>query len=231
MQTLPGDAWNVSCLAESGENFNCPEDEGPDYDYGSSPALTTLADGTDLLLAGQKSGVLYGLEPDTGNLRWERRVADGGVLGGIEWGFATDGAAAVVSVSSAFEKGPGEAGGVTAVDISDGSILWEAPPAQRSCLLREGCNSAQPGALTLIPGVAFSGSLDGHFRAYDTTTGEVIWEYDTQRQFDTVNEVPGHGGAMNGPGATVVGGTVYVSSGYASFGYMPGNVLLAFSVD
>lgn len=230
-QTLPGDAWNVSCLAEAGDRFNCPEDAGPDYDFGSSAVLATRADGSSILLAGQKSGMLYGIDPDDGELIWERNVGDGGVLGGIEWGFAADGDAAYVAVSEAFEKPAGEAGGVAAIDLTDGSIRWEAPPAQDSCENRVGCNTAQPAAVSAIPGVIFSGSIDGHLRAYDAVTGEVVWDYDTVREYDTVNGVPAHGGAMNGPGVSVAGGMVFVSAGYSSFGYMPGNVLLAFSVD
>ena len=230
-QTLPGDAWNVSCLSAKGESHNCPESEGPDHDYGSSAVLTTRADGTPILLAGQKSGVLYGLDPDDGKLIWERRVGDGGVLGGIEWGFASAGGAAYVSISEALEKEPGDAGGISAIDVDDGAVLWEAAAAQDSCVNRNACSSGQPAAVTAIPGVVFSGSLDGHLRAYDSATGEVIWDFDTVREFDTINGVPAHGGSLNGPGATVVGGTLFVSSGYSSIGFMPGNVLLAFAAD
>jgi polyvinyl alcohol dehydrogenase (cytochrome) len=230
-QTLPGDAWNVSCLAAEGESLNCPESAGPDHDFGSSAVLTTRANGSRILLAGQKSGVLYGLDPDDGRLIWERRVGDGGVLGGIEWGFATDGGAAYVSVSEALEKEPGDAGGISAIDIDDGAVLWETAPAQDSCVNRKPCSSGQPGAVTAIPGVVFSGSLDGHVRAYDSTTGEVVWDFDTVREFATVNGVPAHGGSLNGPGVTVVGGTVFVSSGYSPIGFMPGNVVLAFSAE
>jgi len=230
-QTLPSDAWNASCLAEGADTFNCPDSAGPDFDYGSSPALTTRSDGSQILLAGQKSGVLYGLNPDDGELIWERQVGDGGVLGGIEWGFATDGEAVYVSISEAFEKGPGEAGGISAVDVNDGTILWETQPSQDSCVNRNGCNTGQPGAVTAIPGVVFSGSLDGHLRAYDAATGEVIWDFDTVRDFDTVNDVPAHGGGLNGPGVTVAAGMLFVNSGYSSFGYMQGNVLLAFAAE
>lgn len=230
-QTLPNDVWNVSCIADEGERFNCPEDEGPDFDFGSSPVLATRADGSGILLAGQKSGVLYGLDPEDGALLWERRVGDGGVFGGIEWGFAADGDAAYVSLSSLFEKAPGEAGGLAAVDLRDGSLRWQAPPAQGSCDNRVGCNTAQPGAVSAIPGVVFSGSVDGHLRAYDAGSGEIVFDYDTVREFDTVNGVPAHGGSFNGPGAAIAGGMLFVTPGYAVFGLMPGNVLLAFGVD
>jgi len=231
-QTLPNDVWNLSCLVEDeAGQFNCPEGEGPDYDFGSSTVLATRSDGSSILLAGQKSGVLYGLDPDDGELLWETRVGDGGVLGGIEWGFAADGTAAYAAVSEVFEKQAGDAGGLSAVDLMTGAILWEAQPSPTSCENRIGCNTAQPAAVSAIPGVVFSGSVDGHLRGYDARTGEVIWDFDTVRNYATVNGVPGYGGSFNGPGASIAGGMLFVSSGYAGFGLMPGNVLLAFGVD
>lgn len=230
-QTLPGDAWNVSCMATDGPGVNCPESEGPDFDFGSSPALAKLADGRRVLLAGQKSGVLYGIDPDDGELLWERRVGDGGILGGIEWGFATDGERAYVGISEALEKGPGDAGGMAAFSVEDGRLVWETPPSQTSCDGRPACNTAQPAAVSALEGVAFSGSLDGHLRAYAAGTGEIVWDYDTVREYETVNGVPGRGGAMNGPGAVIAGGMLFVNAGYGQFGYMGGNVLLAFGVE
>jgi polyvinyl alcohol dehydrogenase (cytochrome) len=231
-QTLPGDAWNVGCLETTGAGrANCPEGAGPDYDFGSSPILVTFADGRRVLLAGQKSGALYGVDPESGEIVWKTQAGVGGVLGGIEWGFATDGSMAFVSLSSAFEKKPGDAGGLVAVSVADGKIRWSAPPPMNRCGDRVGCNTAQPAAVSAIPGVIFSGSLDGHLRAYETETGKVIWDLDAAREFETINGVPARGGSFNGPGATIAAGMVFVSSGYSVLGFMPGNVLLAFSVD
>ena len=231
-QTLRGDAWTVACISEDpAVRANCPEDAGPDADYGSALVLTTGADGRRVLLAGQKSGVMYSLDPENGEVLWETRVADGGMLGGIEWGFASDGDAVYASISDAFEESPGDAGGLTSLQIADGEVVWHAPPVQDTCGSRVGCHTGQPGAVTAIPGVVFSGSLDGHIRAYATDTGRVIWDADTVGEYDTVNGVPGQGGALNGPGATIAGGMLFVSSGYNFLGFMPGNVLLAFSVD
>ena len=231
-QTFPGDAWTVACISTDPDVLaNCPEDAGPDVDYGAAMLLTTGADGRRVLLAGQKSGVMYSLNPENGEILWETRVADGGMLGGIEWGFASDGNAVYASTSDAFEESPGEAGGLTSLQIANGEIVWHAPPVQDTCGSRVGCHTGQPGAVTAIPGVVFSGSLDGHLRAYATDTGRVIWDTDTVGEYDTVNGVPGQGGALNGPGATIAGGMLYVSSGYGFLNFMPGNVLLAFSVD
>lgn len=231
-QTLASDAWNTACLGSTpAEKINCPDKNGPDHDFGSSPALTTTSGGQRVLLAGQKSGALFGINPDTGDVIWKTQVGEGGVLGGIEWGFSVDGDVAYVSLSSAFEKKPGQAGGLVAINVADGSRRWSAPPAADTCAGRQGCSTAQPAAVSSIPGVVFSGALDGHFRAYDSSNGKVLLDVNTINEYDTVNGVPARGGSINGAGATIAGGMVFVNSGYSTIGFMPGNVLLAFSVD
>ena len=231
-QITPGDAWTVACLgADERSRVGCPEDSGPDVDFGSSPILTTRSDGQRVLLVGQKSGVLYGLDADDGHTLWDRRVSNGGILGGIEWGIALEDDVVFAPISDTLEKAPGDAGGVAAVRLTNGQVVWEAPPFQDTCGSRAGCHTGQPAAATTIPGAVISGSLDGHVRAYATDTGDVLWDVDTAREFDTVNGVAGRGGSLNGPGPTVAGGMVFVSSGYANLGFMPGNVLLAFSVS
>ena len=121
-QTLQSDSWNTACLGTTpAEKINCPTQSGPDHDFGSSPALATTPNGQRVLLAGQKSGALFGINPDTGDVQWKTQVGEGGVLGGIEWGFSVDSDVAYVSLSSAFEKKPGQAGGLVAINVADGS--------------------------------------------------------------------------------------------------------------
>ena len=232
-QATAGDAWTTACFGpDTAGKDNCPEKAGPDHDFGSAPALVTLGDGRRLIVAGQKSGELHAVNADTGSPVWSMRAGQGGILGGIEWGFAVDGSTAYVALSNALEKKPGEAGGLLAVNLTDGKTRWSAPPPPAAtCASRPGCNTAQPAAVSGIPGVIFSGALDGHLRAYDAATGNVMWDVDTTGAHTTVNGVPANGGGMNGPGVTVAGGMLFVSSGYGSIGFMPGNVLLAFSVD
>ena len=137
-----------------------------------------------------------------------------------------------MSLSNALEGKPGEAGGLLAVNLADGKTRWSAPPAPAAtCGAKPGCTTAQPAAVSAMPGVIFSGALDGHLRAYDAASGKVIWDIDTTGAHTTVNGVTANGGGLNGPGATIAGGMLFVSSGYGSIGFMPGNVLLAFSVD
>jgi polyvinyl alcohol dehydrogenase (cytochrome) len=192
-----------------------------------------------LILAGQKSGVIYALDPDKkGEIVWQTRLGKGGVLGGIQWGSAADSEAAYVAISDVvaaagaegIEPDPKMGGGLFAVQISTGDKLWSALPSEDGCHTPR-CSPAQLAAVTAIPGVVFSGALDGHFRAYSSKDGKVLWDYDTLREFTTVNQVPARGGALDGPGAAVAGGMVFVNSGYGHNYEIPGNVLLAFGVE
>jgi polyvinyl alcohol dehydrogenase (cytochrome) len=106
---------------------------------------------------------------------------------------------------------------------------WYTPAPE--CGQKPGCSPAQSAAVTVIPGVVFSGSIDGHLRAYSTGEGRILWDVDTAQEYQAVNGIKAHGGSIDGPGPVVVGGVLYVNSGYAFIGGMPGNVLLAFSVD
>jgi len=126
---------------------------------------------------------------------------------------------------------PNVGGGLFALRIATGEKAWYAAPAKPKCIGTLGCTPAQMAPATLIPGVVFSGSMDGHLRAYNTTDGALIWDYDTLRDFDTVNGVKAHGGSMSASGAVVSGGMLFVNSGYGALGGMPGNVLLAFGLN
>lgn len=229
-QLTAGDVYNFGCRGEN--QANCPKDHGNDADFGNSPMLRSLAGGRRILVVGQKSGMVYGLDPDReGNLIWQTRVSKGGPQGGVIWGGASDADTAYFGISD-WDPGKAEAGGgLVAIRLSDGKVVWSASAAKPGCAGVAGCSAAQPAPVTLIPGVAFLGSMDGHMRAYDTRDGKMIWDFDTLRDFETVNAVKAHGGSINGAGAVVVNGMLYTNSGYARIPSMPGNVLLAFSVD
>ena len=221
-QLTPADAF-IICRSD---NANCPENDGPDFDFGSSPVLVTMNNDRDLLVIGQKSGVGYGLDPDRdGAIVWQYRVGAGSALGGIEWGFAVDDEKAYFANSDYLTPEPG---GLAAVRLRTGELVWFAEPHEPVC---ERCRAALLAAVTAIPGAVFSGAYDGLFRAYASDDGSVLWEYDTNGDYDTVNGVEAKGGSINGPGPVVVDGMVYVNSGYAAFGGRAGNVLLAFGVD
>lgn len=227
-QATPKDTFIIGCRPGS-TNPNCPEANGPDHDFGNSPILTTFQ-GRDLIVIGQKSGVGYAMDPDKkGEIVWQYRAGEGGALGGIEWGSAADGENAYFPVSDITRPKPG---GMHAVNLKTGERVWYTPPPPPACgAPGRGCNAAQSAAITVIPGVVFSGSNDGALRAYSTKDGAIVWTYDTNKEFPTLNGIPAKGASMQGPGPAIAGGMVYVCSGYGAFGGRPGNVLLAFGVE
>jgi polyvinyl alcohol dehydrogenase (cytochrome) len=236
-QMLKADAWNTACRLQ--DTTNCPESNGPDFDFASPPILVTLVNGRRALVAGQKSGVVHAVDPDReGAILWQTRVGKGGINGGVQWGSAADQSNVYVALSdigrinipnsAATEPDPKVGGGLFALRLENGERAWFAPPPL--CDGRKRCSPAQSAAVSAIPGVVFSGSVDGHLRAFSTTTGAIVWDFDTVGTQRTINEVPARGGSLNGPGPAIAGGMLFVGSGYASNG-IPGNVLLAFSVD
>jgi polyvinyl alcohol dehydrogenase (cytochrome) len=243
-QMTQNDAYNSGCSTP--QRTNCAETPGPDYDFGQPPILVALGGGKRALVIGQKSGMVHAVDPDqNGKLLWQTRASAGSPMGGSQWGSASDGQKMYVAISDIGIGGvadpkspsgfritldPKKGGGLHALDLATGKIAWSAKPVP--CAEgRTDCSPAQSGAVTAIPGVVFSGSVDGHLRAYSAATGEVLWDTDTEREFKTVNGDPAHGGSMDTGGPVIVNGRVFVNSGYGQWGGMPGNVLLAFSVD
>lgn len=230
------DAFNNACMDP--ENRNCPDAGGPDFDFGSSAILLHLRGGQRALILTQKSGAVYAIDPDKqGDVIWQAQVGKGGVLGGIEWGAAADGGRlyAALSDEAFLDSGrendldPDEGGGMYALGLESGEQAWMSPGIP--CDAHRPCSPAQQAAVTVIPGVVFSGAMDGHLRAYGTEDGEILWDYDTGRDFVAVNGVPGHGGSLSVAGPVIAGGMVFAISGYDQAGAALGNVLLAFSRD
>jgi polyvinyl alcohol dehydrogenase (cytochrome) len=221
-QVQPRDNFIVGCPS----GVNCPESNGPDFDFGSSSILRNLPGGKQILIAGQKSGAVYGLDPDNrGKILWQQRPGKGSALGGVEWGHAADTRQVYVAISDRITRDGTP--GLYAFDIATGAPKWSTPTPAPQGRAPKG----QPAAITVIPGVVFSGALDGHFRAYSTDKGEIIWDFETAKPFETVNGVAAKGGSIDGPAPVVAHGMVYTNSGYGQFGGQGGNVLLAFSVD
>jgi polyvinyl alcohol dehydrogenase (cytochrome) len=224
----PKDLWNGACVVD--QKDNCPQEKGGDFDFGAPPILKTRADGKDILLLAQKSGVIYALDPDRrGKLLWQTRIGKGGPLGGVEWGGAADSRNAYFTISDWDGDHPEVGGGVVALNLLTGKKVWFAPPPKPACTAAFGCSAANMAPPTVIPGVVLAGSLDGYLRAYDAKTGKVIWDFNTSQPFSTTNGLKAHGGSLNGAGPTVVSGMVFVNTGYTNA--MDGNVLLAFSAE
>ena len=235
-QATRGDAFTTACVLQP-PGRNCPDPPGPDLDFGMSPMLVTRPDGKEILVAGQKSGTVWALDPDKdGAVLWSTQVGKGSALGGIHWGMATDGRYAyapnsdrgmvVVDVNPDRDPSPG----LHALDLMTGEVVWSAPPPEEACDGKQRCFLANSAGAAVIPGVVFAGGLDGHIRAYSAGDGRIIWDFDTTGVTGASNGVLGRGGAIDGPGPVIAGGMLFTNSGYGSFGQMSGNLLLAFGL-
>lgn len=217
VQDTPSDSW-LACNNAWGVSDNCPKDMGPDYDFGASPILRTLPSGKRVLIAGQKSGMVWAHDPDNkGAVVWKTQVPEKLSLGEITFGGAADEQYAYFGVSSV---------GVVALNLVNGELKWTAPIKAAGPRLGVGA------ALSVIPGAVFGGGYDGILRGYSTTNGELLFQYNMVKTFETLNKVDAKGGSMGAPGPTIANGMMYVGSGYI-FGERgtPGNVLLAFGAE
>jgi len=221
-QGTENDAWLAGCTAQN-PTGNCPEMLGPDHDFSASPILKTLPGGRRILVAGQKSGNVWAYDPDQkGAVVWKTALTSNTTeFGGkIVWGGAADERNAYFGLGT---------GGIAAVQLKEGERKWFTPLDPVPAMAR---HAGQDGPLTAIPGVVFSGGWDGVLRALAASDGHVMWEYNTAREFETVNGVVAKGGSMGAAGPVIVGGTLFTGSGYIGVkNGMPGNVLLAFSIQ
>ncbi len=238
-QTLSGDAHNVACEIPVVKRLSCPDEDGPDFDFGASVIQSKTSNGESILLAGQKSGWVFGLNNETGIIKWKTRVGRGGTLGGIHFGMATDDSKLFVPVSDRevgrtydWKKRPG----LYALDIDTGDLIWSYQLddicKDREAVSGEGrCSTGFSAPVSVAGDVLFAGALDGRFSAHSTEDGSKLWEFDTLRSFRTVNNYPAVGGSIDAAGAVIVDNWVFINSGYSNHGQMTGNVLLAFSID
>jgi len=233
---IPFDAWNVACLFEGP---NCPDEAGPDYDFGQGPSLYTVnvnGHRRDLLGAGQKSGMYWAVNPDNGDIVWKTQVGPGGTTGGLQWGSAVDGFQVYTAVSNSnylpheMTKGPGRGATVNggfwaSLDASTGELLWEVPgenpptsPPKDSTIVNPIARNMGP--VSVANGVVFGGAMDsvGTMYAFDAESGKVLWSFESG------------GSVLSGP--AIVHGTIYWGSGSSHFNFgTPNNKFYAFQVQ
>jgi polyvinyl alcohol dehydrogenase (cytochrome) len=222
------DTFIVSCLMNNSGGVPCPDPAGPDFDFGSAPNLLTVStNGTerDMVGAGQKSGVYWALDPDTGATIWATLVGPGGVTGGIEWGSATDGSKIYVAINNSsnisYKLAPAHtvtvnAGSWAALDPATGNIIWQIPATGQNPLNPE-LGAGALGQMSAAAGVVYAGSLSGDMVAIDGNTGDILWKFASG------------GSVICGP--SIVDGTVFWGSGYSHIGAGTGNnKLFAFSL-
>jgi polyvinyl alcohol dehydrogenase (cytochrome) len=224
-QITKGDSYLVGCRGQ-GITDNCPKTEGPDWDIPVSPALVRLPGGKRLIVVATKPGDVLGLDPDQrGAVKWRINVSGalagdtlppGKRLPGMMWGGAVEDGTMYYGLTG---------GGMAAIDIASGRVRWKTSLGESG----RGASDASPA--TAIPGAIFVGGSDGKLFAVAPADGHVLWQYDTNRAFDTVNKVPAHGGGFSSQGVAVAGGMLFAGSGYSVTSAHPGNVLLAFAPE
>lgn len=233
------DAWNVACFVgfPGLSNANCPEENGPDYDFGSHVILVHLPSGKEIVVGGQKSGDVVGVDPDTGKTLWKNRIGRGGVQGGVHFGIAAQAGVIYVPINDTLFTGDKTSAnsrlparpGVHAVNAENGELLWSAL-ATNVCGETPRCETGVSQAISAIPGAVIAGALDGRLRIYAREDGSLLWEANLLREFQTVSGAVAHGGAFSGGGVLVAHGLLYVNSGYGFNRYMPGNALVVFGL-
>lgn len=234
-QATPNDAWNVSCIVAP--RSSCPEEDGPDFDFGAQSVIAQHSDGSEYVVAGQKSGMVWALNPDDGQLIWKNKVGRGGVIGGVHFGISVSGDKVIVPISDAvadpthidnYEGEPRP--GLYALDLKTGSYLWQWA-AEDVCSDDPLCMKGNSAAPTTTEQLAIAGSLDGHMRIHDIQSGKILWDFDTTQVVPSVTGIPAKGGAMEGGAAALLeDGMMFFNSGYLFNQHMPGNAFYAFEV-
>ncbi len=234
-QATPNDIYLTGC-DRSPDGPNCPPaySINKDVDFGAAIMLAQTRDGNDLVLGGQKSGDVWALNPDTGELVWNTKIGPGGAMGGIHWGMAFDGERLFAGNNqSSGQSADGNDPGLFALDINNGSMLWEyhhTPDCtgnRREQLPSCDRSWGMSAATMIVDEAVVQGTMDGLIKVFSTTNGEPIFTYDTAQSFNTMNGVEARGGAIDNFSVWAANGTLFVQSGYGLFG-IPGNVLLAF---
>ena len=223
-----GDVWNGSC--ENVDPVNCPEDNGPDYDYGAGPVISKDSQGRRIILAGDKGGVVTAMLAETGESLWKTKVGRGGVVAGVNFGLAAYDGKVFVPISDAPDgrdyDEPARPG-VYALNVDNGNYIWQAPADEDVCLGRPGCYPGYSAAISVTSDYVLAGSNEGWLRAFDIDNGVVLWEFDTTQSFTAVDGRSAQGGSIGGGQAPlIVADRLIVNSGYAFAGKMPGNALL-----
>ncbi|MFT4861864.1 MAG: polyvinyl alcohol dehydrogenase (cytochrome) [Pseudohongiellaceae bacterium] len=227
-QTTSNDAFTMGCTTR--EHPNCPQ-SGPDVDIGAPILSATLSNGEDILIAGTKGSMVFGIDPDATDeserVLWQVQVGRGSPLGGVHWGMTYIEDTVYVPVSDRIPGGSSEPQpGLHAIDMKTGKLLWYAPAPNRCEGAGFSCSNAYSAPATALADVVLAGSLNGVLFAHDKDTGEVVWEWDTKQDFATINNVPAVGGAIDAVGPVFSGDYMIVNSGYAQFGQIAGNAMI-----
>ena len=230
-QAQTGDAWNMGCFISP--KSGCPKEDGPDWDFGASTILMKTSKGRNILFGGRKSGHVYALDPDQeGKLLWSRKIGRGGFAGGIHWGMTidSDNIYAPIADKNYINKFPGPATpGIYSLNAINGDINWRFEPKDR-CNGLSSCDRGISAALSSTNDIIIGAGMDGWLYILDSKKGNLLWEFNTNRDFSEFSNIKAYGGTIEGLGPVISGNNLYINSGYQYGGNMPGNVLLGFEI-
>ncbi|MCY3795066.1 MAG: PQQ-binding-like beta-propeller repeat protein [Gammaproteobacteria bacterium] len=231
-QATVNDVWNTACDTEN--DHSCPPEGGPDFDFGAATMLLTTSDGQELVIGGQKSGIVHAVNPDDGSVVWQTRVGRGGIQGGVHFGMAAAGDRLFVPISDMAdgrEYDNPDRPGLHAVDVRTGEILWSALNPD-VCDGRDFCHPGVSQAVTVAGNLVFAGAMDGVLRVHDAETGSVLWELDATKEFTTTTGETTHGGSFGGAAGPIIhNGELALSSGYGIYNHMAGNLMLVLAAS
>tara|TARA_B100001250_G_scaffold259096_1_gene223071 strand:+ start:2274 stop:4148 length:1875 start_codon:yes stop_codon:yes gene_type:complete len=231
-QAESGDAWNMGCFTNGA---GCPEEDGPDWDFGASVILADIDKNNSILFAGRKSGHVYALDANNkGKIIWTKRIGKGGFAGGVHWGMATDNKSvfAAVADTNFINKFPGPATpGIYSLDGLTGNLNWKFTPQDR-CIEKEkpACDIGISAAITATNDLVVGGGFDGWLYILNKNTGKLLWEYNTNIDFTEIAGIKAHGGSIESDGPVINGNNLLINSGYLYGGRLGGNVLLNFEI-
>jgi polyvinyl alcohol dehydrogenase (cytochrome) len=201
------------------------------FSMGTSVLVHPLSQDKDILVVGQKSGMVHGLDPDDGGkLLWSTQASDGGDLGGMMYGLASDASKIYVPVADVDSPTGRYTGTLVALAPASGDILWRTVAPKPACNWdSEHCIGGQVAAVTVVSDMVFTGFWDGYLRIYAAKDGRLLREIDTAIEYPAVNGVA-NGGQVSGYPVTVGKDALYINSGASSV-LKPGNALLVYTLD
>ena len=233
-QFTANDAFSTACVM-SLNHPNCAKPYGPDVDFGAPTLLVRTAEEKRLLIAGQKSGDVHAMDPETGQSLWSTKLGRGSIIGGVHWGLAANEDLGLVyaPISDKAVLGyptPGEPNpGLYALDIATGNVVWGYKRESRCS--SERCVFGYSSAMMASNDIVVIGSMDGYLEILLASNGELLWSHDAFREYPTVNAISASGGAFDAHGPMIADDQLFVSSGYGYVGdQKPGNAFLVFKL-
>ncbi|MGQ0802639.1 MAG: outer membrane protein assembly factor BamB family protein [Actinomycetota bacterium] len=203
----------------AGDVFTVPSPKSQDSDFGTNPILFEAEIGGEqrpLVGAGQKSGIFWALDRETGEIVWQRQVSDGSALiGGVFNNGAYDGKRIIVAGNNG-PGGPGPGDDRPRTGEVGTSVLMALDPATGEIEWQRPLDNYVWAPITIADRVGFV-AVDLELQAFDTKTGEQLFGLETVGTISSAPVIAGDriyfGSGLGYIGPTTEGQTVYALEG------------------